>query len=135
MLNGANPAGTEGSVNAPAMDTGLKLVSKMSILPLEKLAAKSSGAALVGWALMASPKYTAPVELLSTISCAAVALTAEAQAETVPSAVTKMKLGTFPCTRKPPVPLKTIPVGVEGAAPLADGGTVGLSALGVPLLL
>jgi len=69
------------------------------------------------------------------MSCAAVALTAEAHAETVPSAVTKIKLGAFPCTRKPPVPLYTIPVGVDGAVPFADGGTVGLVALGAPLLL
>ena len=63
-----------------------------------------------------------------------VASTAEAQAEMVPSAVTNIKLGTLPCTRKPPVELFTPPV----TTPLAElaPGTAGLVvALGAPLLV
>src|SRR5215831_14933775 len=123
---GAKPAGILGSLKSPSISCFVAarkpaepLGAKTSIVPALKLVAKRK----TPWTLtpVARPLYTAPLPELSTaMNARLVSDCVPAQAESVPSSVSKMKLaGMFvPGTRNPVVGLvvgfQTMPVGAAG---------------------
>src|SRR6185436_18954782 len=113
-LNGTNPAGRFGSVNAPARLTGAKLLSNTLMLPAAPLAAYRNVPAL----LIARPVYMAPGVDTSTVE-----VKPPAQPEIVPLRLAKMNradvLGVPGTSWKDAVfPLFTCPVGPCGPAPV-----------------
>src|SRR5882762_7686428 len=126
MPNGANPAGSEESVND---FTKLKVPSYTSTFPFASSAAyKKFPEALF---VIASPVYTDFLDELSTARIAWLAFVCGAQPLMVPSSVANRKNVDHPPSWKSEDPLNTIPVGVPGPFnPLGEPGpfpAVGIS--------
>src|SRR5262249_28869090 len=134
MPNGANPSGMSGSAKLP-----LTSVDVAGLKPLEPLGANTSTVPALKFVAKRKtplelvtktrPLYTAPLPELSTASTAwSAGLRPPAQAESVPSSVSNIKLAAVvvPGTRKPAglvVGFQTRPVGAAGvgAAGLVGG--------------
>src|ERR1019366_5094396 len=118
MPNGAKPGGSVLSVNEV---TRLKAPSYTSTLLLATSAAYRKFPD--GLLVIARPVETAPDAELFTAMIASLGLDCGAHPLMVPSKVANRKNAVHPCTGNSPVPLKQIPVGEPGPAPVSDGTT------------
>src|SRR5579883_1652470 len=127
ILNGAKPRGMNGSSKIPRKAlTWANVVSKMSIRPLRKLAARMNRLPLMS--AIVPPLYTAPFAAFGfcELSTLMTAVGPEFQPEIVPSSVTKInRAGVAGASKKSiGLPLNIIPVGDPGADWLGALGTV-----------